>query len=268
MIDETRLLEELMDTLKPYDQQTNGMDPDMFFIRVGEVRRLILAQPQAERPAQRIKVRTISEVETTWENIAAAAAEGTLADVLRSGDRIPLTLTNGDEVGLDVGRDESGRFYFIFHNTMKDRHHMNPDWTNKGGWRDSDMRRYVNEEVYNLLPEEIKAIIKPTTIVQVLDGERIETRDNLFCLSATQVFGKDEYWEDGEPEDTQIDIFRDPHARCKIWLGADEVCASWWWLRSANYGNSFHRVSSGGSNDYISANSSGAVALGFCIENQ
>ena len=268
MIDENRLLEELMEGLKPYDQQNNGMDPDMFFIRVGEVRRLILAQPQAERPAQRIKARTISKVETTWENIAAAAAEGTLAEVLRSGDRIPLTLTNGDEVGLDVGRDESGRFFFIFHNTMTDRHHMNPEWTNKGGWRDSDMRRYANEEVYNLLPEEVKAIIKPTTIVQVLNGERIETSDNLFCLSATQVFGKDEYWEDREPEDTQIDIFRDTQARCKIWLGADEVCASWWWLRSAYGYGSFRCVYTDGSNGYHCAHTSGAMALGFCIENQ
>ena len=142
---------------------------------------------------------------------------------------------------------------------------MNPEWTNKGGWRDSDMRRYANEEVYKLLPEEIKAIIKPTTIVQVLDGERVETRDNLFCLSATQVFGKDEYWEDREPEDTQIDIFRDPHARCKIWLGADEVCASWWWLRSAANIHTFRRVGTDGSNAYYAAISSGAVALGFCM---
>lgn len=26
-----------------------------------------------------------------------------------------------------------------------------------------------------------------------------------------EVFGKDEYWESGEPEDAQIDIFCDPH---------------------------------------------------------
>ena len=222
----------------------------------------------AERPAPTIKVRTVTEFETSWDKIAEAAATGTLDKLLKSGDHIPLTLTNGDEVGLDVGRDESGRTYFIFHNTPRDRHYMNPEWTNKGGWRDSDMRRYANEDIFALLPDDVKTIIKPTKIVQVLNGERIETSDNLFCLSATQVFGKSEYWHEQEPEDTQIDIFRDPHARSKVWLGADEVCASWWWLRSAGNSSHFCIVASYGSTNYTNANNEGAVALGFCIENQ
>lgn len=222
----------------------------------------------AERPAPTVKVRTVTEFETSWDKIAEAAATGTLDKLLKSGDYIPLTLTNGDEVGLDVGRDESGRTYFIFHNTPRDRHYMNPEWTNKGGWHDSDMRRYANEDIFALLPDEVKTIIKPTKIVQVLNGERIETSDNLFCLSATQVFGKSDYWQEQEPEDTQIDIFRDPHARSKVWLGADEGCASWWWLRAAGGDNYFRHVNADGSIADGTAHNEGAVALGFCIENQ
>ena len=260
---------------KEFEFMAEGNDKlvlDSFMAFTGDGKNIVGSAKGFAEPefllGHRTNVRTTVETETTWENIAAAAADGTLSDILKSGDYIPFTLKNGDEVGLDIGRDESGRTYFIFHNTMKERHHMNPDFTNKGGWRDSDMRSYVNDKVYNLLPEEIKAIIKPTTIVQVLDGERIETEDNLFCLSATQVFGKDEYWESGEPEDTQIDIFRDPHTRSKVWLGADDGSASWWWLRSAYDHGHFNNVNSGGSYDDDYACTSGAVALGFCIENQ
>lgn len=224
-------------------------------------------KPHTERPAPTLKVLTVTEYETPWDKIAEAAAAGTLDKLLKSGDYIPLTLTNGDEVGLDVGRDESGRTYFIFHNTPRDRHYMNPERTNKGGWRDSDMRRYANEDIFALLPDEVKTIIKPTKIVQVLNGKRIETSDNLFCLSATQVFGKSDYWQDQEPEDTQIDIFRDPHARSKVWLGADEGCASWWWLRSVSKDNGFRFVYCIGASGYDFSSTGGTVALGFCIEN-
>ena len=218
------------------------------------------------QPAHYINVRTTTEVKTSWEDIAAAAQEGTLADLLKSGDYIPLTLKNGDEVGLDVGRDESGRTYFIFHNAMSERHCMNKELTNKGGWRDSEMRRYANEEVFDLLPDEVKAIIKPTKIVQVLNGERIETNDNLFCLSATQIYGDIEYWRGQEPEDTQIDIFRDPHNRIKIRAGASS--ASWWWSRSALGTSLFILTGTDGSVNNDASYTGYAVPLGFCIENQ
>ena len=65
-------------------------------------------KPHTERPAPTLKVLTVTEYETPWDKIAEAAAAGTLDKLLKSGDYIPLTLTNGDEVGLDVGRDESG----------------------------------------------------------------------------------------------------------------------------------------------------------------
>lgn len=208
-------------------------------------------------------------LETTWEEIGKYAAEGRLDALLQSGDYIPLTLTNGDEVGLDIGRDDTGKFYFIFHNSMRDRHCMNPKWTNRDGWRGSDMRRYANEDVYNLLPDETKSVIKPTTVVQVLDGERIETSDNLFLLSATQVFGKDKYLEAQETEDTQIDIFRDPHARCKVLCpGTDKARTSWWWLRSVNFSDMFSSADTDGSSSCSNASNSGAVVLGFCIENE
>ena len=110
---------------KEFEFMAEGNDKlvlDSFMAFTGDGKNLVgrakgFAEPEFLL-GHRTNVRTTVEIETTWENIAAAAADGTLSDVLKSGDYIPFTLKNGDEVGLDIGRDESGRTYFIFHNTM------------------------------------------------------------------------------------------------------------------------------------------------------
>ena len=93
---------------------------------------------------------------------------------------------------------------------------MNPTNTNAGGWRDSGMRRYA-QQVFELLPDDLRAVIAPTQIVQVLNGERIECEERLFCLSCTQVFGNDgnERLKTMEPEDSQLDIYKRRRNRVK-----------------------------------------------------
>ena len=119
----------------------------------------------------KIKVITKEAKWTSWAELKALSEAGKLGEVLKSGDNIPVTLKNGEEVSFDVGKDESGKIYFVMHDCLKERKPMNDNWTNKGGWEKSDMRRYLNEEVINLLPDELRKIIKPTKIVQVWDGK-------------------------------------------------------------------------------------------------
>ncbi len=147
---------------------------------------------------------------------------------------------------------------------------MNPTNTNAGGWRDSDMRRYA-QQVFELLPDDLRAVIVPTKIVQVLNGERIECEERLFCLSRTQVFGNDgnERLKTMEPEDSQLDIYKRRRNRVKEY-GNDSrnprYC--YWWLRSPYTGNTtyFNYVYSegAGNNSYHASNSIG-VCFGFCI---
>ena len=208
----------------------------------------------------RIKKIVKSEV-PNWEGLKIYAAEGELNKILDSGDRIPVTLKDGQEIELDVGRDENGKTYFIFRDCLKETHAMNHDLTNKGGWAATEMRRYANDEVFGLLPDDLQAVIKPTKIVQIVDGEKVETMDKLFCLSYTQVFGHSDYWSEQEPEDTQVDIFATKRDRVKMWNGE-----SWfWWLRSANSATNFGIVNSYGISAGSSADYSHGVALGFCI---
>ena len=265
MIDEKKLLKDLDSMYQYYDKDGCAVSADKLILRLSDVKALICKQDMIVTPPTfPIVGQTTKPIVTTWEDIKRAAIAGNLKELLKSGDVLPLKLSNGDTVDLVVGYDPSGKAYFIFKNAMSDRHVMNKEWTNEGGYAGSDMARYADEEVFNMLPDYIRAIIEPTKIVQVWGGERRETEHKLFCLSYTQVFGYDEDFEEQEPEDEQIDIFKNPLARVKMRCGASS--ASWWWLRSAYITNSFSSVSSDGSYYNYSAYTSGAVVLGFCIE--
>ena len=213
----------------------------------------------------KIKIITKEAKWTSWAELKALSEAGKLGEVLKSGDNIPVTLKNGEEVSFDVGKDEDGKIYFIMHNCLKERKPMNRKWTNKGGWEESYMRRYLNEEAIELLPDELRGIIKPTKIVQVWGGKRRETEDKLFLLSRTQVFGKRENYEAIEPNDSQIDIFKSQRWRVKE-LGGCEIPACWW-LRSPNssYSGGFCIVYTDGTVYYYSADYSLGVAPAFCI---
>ncbi len=220
----------------------------------------------------KIKVITKETKWTSWAELKALSEAGRLDEVLKSGDNIPVTLKNSEEVSFDVGRDEGGKVYFIMHDCLKEPKPMNSKCTNRGGWEESEMRKYLNEEVIKLLPDELQEIIKPTKIVQVWDGKRRETEDKLFLLSKTQVFGKDKNYEAIEPDDSQIDILGTERSRVKEREGYE---TTWWWERSPcidcggsfciDCGSSFCIVyGNGGSSYYYASNPSG-VAPAFCI---
>lgn len=203
-------------------------------------------------------------IKCSWEGLKEAADAGALAAVLKSGDQIPVTLKDGRAVILDVGRDGSGKFYFICHDCIAECR-MNREVANKGGWRDSDARAFLNAEVLSLLPDDIQTVMRPTKITQVWRDETLETEDRLFLLSRTQVFGEDVRYVELDSGDSQIDIFRTERSRVKEF--GDK--GSWyWWLRSpdASTSHSFCIVLTGGTVYYHYASISYGVAPAFCIE--
>ena len=117
--------------------------------------------------------------------------------------------------------------------------------------------------MFALLPEYLQAVIAPTTIVQVLNGQCVVSEDKLFLLSRTQVFGKGD-WTENEPEDTQLDCFTREKDRVKE---CGEYGTYWWWLRSplASSSSAFCIINYGGGNYNYDASGSNGVAFGFCI---
>ena len=207
----------------------------------------------------------VAKLDTNWAEIKEAADAGNIHDLLHSGDCIHERLKTGEDIKLDVTYDENGKCFFVFHDCLKQRRPMNNRATNKGGWKASDLRKAANDEIFKTLPDELQEIIVPTKIVQVINGERIECEDKLFCLSYTQIAGR--VWPEmnaREPEDTQLDIFKTERSRVKE-IDGETV---YWWERSPYVSNSysFSGVGTSGSPScgYYASGSFG-VCLGFCI---
>ena len=198
------------------------------------------------------------------DEIIRAREAGALGEMLPSGTEFPVTFTDGEGNVLVVCRDD-GHTYLVTKHLMAKKFAMNDDWTNKGGWPACRMRKHV-QGIYDMLPEDIRKVIVPMHIRQIVRDEVVECDDPAFLLSAVNVFGNDAWDPGADCYDSQIDIFKDPAARAKRRLG--ESNASWWWLRSAYDTYYFNYVSTDGSIFSNFADFEGGVAVGFCIENR
>ena len=140
---------------------------------------------------------------------------------------------------------------------------MYDNWPDRPvSWKESDLRRWANEEFIKRLPDELVEIIAPRDIVQIIKGERMETRDSLWAPSYTEVFGKSPYAPDDEAEE-QFPIFTTERGRVRMIDGETYP----WWSRSPSTGGStyFSCISSSGSNYNYAASISYGVVLGLCV---
>lgn len=170
---------------------------------------------------------------------------------LKVGDEIVETLKDGRDVVFVVMDDG-----VIGLKNLLGYHHMNEDWTNEGGWLACDMRRYLNEEVIALLPDELVAAIKPRKF-----GEE---EDKLWLFSEMEVFGDHDWTENDHDRGFQFEYFKDRRNRIKVDEDGD---VSWWWGRSPGGGssNGFCSVGSSGSAGGGGAGGTGGVCFGFYI---
>ena len=196
------------------------------------------------------------------DEVIRAREQGTLDKLLPSGTEFPVQFSNGEWNILIVCRDRD-RTYLVTKYLMTELFAMNGIWTNEGGWPACEMREHV-QEIYDMLPEDIRRTVIPMRVRQLAQGTAVECDDMAFLLSATNVFGANIWDPSADCDDTQVDIFREASHREKRRLGASS--ASWWWLRSANTNNYFYYVHSDGSINGNYAYFADGVVVGFCIE--
>lgn len=205
-----------------------------------------------------------SEIE--WNTIKKAQADGKLQELLQVGDELDITLKTGEELTVQaVGTTEHG-LIFLLKDCMKDEHEMNKRMTNEGGWRDSEMRLWLNETIIHMLPDELREMIVPRRIVQTMDGERLESEDKLWLPSFTEMFGKEnaEDWAPADTDETQLELFSTERSRVKEKPGN----GTWWyWLRSprGSYSTYFCIVGCNGDATCYDASTALGVAFGFYL---
>ena len=180
------------------------------------------------------------------------------------------------------GFSESACGFVVEFTDIITTHVINPTSNNTGGWLNSQMKTFINNDIYNSLPQELKSVIITTETVSGrgrLDTvEYFTSPDKLYLLSTAEI------WPQGTDNEINFDTARDKTRQLdyyKIkgvttnredWNGAIKKdstgSASWWWLRSAysrdiNY---FYFVAgNGGWNINIVAIDSGGVSPAFRI---
>ena len=131
---------------------------------------------------------------------------------------------------------------------------FNSEDTNVGGWRDSELRTYINNTIYKSLPIELQNVITSTKVISghgSTSGEtNFETQDKLYLLATKEIFGKAQY-DNLDVETRQLDYYKNQGVTTSSYAGAikqDDGINSYWWLRSAASDNSdgFLSVSDGG----------------------
>ena len=145
-------------------------------------------------------------------------------------------------------------------------HKMNDTNTNKGGWPASSMYTYLNNDIYNSLPKDLKGVIKETLTVSGHGKNDTDnftsTDDKLYLLSTPEVWNdksSDTAWN----KTRQLDYYKNIGVTTINFDGTikkNNGSDAWWWLRSAISINSnfFYYISNGGGwYDYNASNAYG-----------
>ena len=139
---------------------------------------------------------------------------------------------------------------------------MNSTQTNKGGWPASSMYTFVNNDIYNAIPSEIKNAIINTTVVSghgSKDKANFTSKDKLYFLSTAEVWANGHDYDTARDNTRQLDYYKNLGVTTSNKSGAikkNGTSASSWWLRTAtsNYINYFYGVYSAGGWSYSTAN--------------
>ena len=117
---------------------------------------------------------------------------------------------------------------------------MNSSSTNVGGWPASSMRRFVNNDIYNSLPSNLKNGIIDTTVVSShgsSDSSNFTSIDKLYLLAPKEIYSDGYLSSDTAKYLTrQLDYYKKEGVTTSNYSKAIKMynsTATIWWLRSA-----------------------------------
>lgn len=219
-----------------------------------------------------------------WSTIVENIRSGNMEDyeigdtkIINLGDLGNHTIrvannTTPDECSKDVFSQTACGFVIEFADIITE-HNMNATSTNVGGWPASGLRTYLNNDIYNKLPEELQNIIIDTKVVSGYGNadEKVNfiSTDKLYLLSTGEVWkqggGNPIKYDTARDETRQLDYYSKLGVTTKNYSGAIKKyltsSGEEWRLRSSYYTGSqlisyFHTVNYIG--NWSTANSASA----------
>ena len=118
---------------------------------------------------------------------------------------------------------------------------FNSTATNVGGWRDSELRTYINNIAYNSLPSDLQNVIVTTKVISghgSTSGEtNFETQDKLYLLSTKEIYGSSYQYDTVASETRQLDYYSNNNTKYENYMAAQKkynTTGDFWWLRSGD----------------------------------
>ena len=171
------------------------------------------------------------------------------------------------------GFSESACGFVVEFTDIITTHNMNPTSTNKGGWPRSSMHTYLNNDIYNALPEDLRGVIKETITVSGHGsgdtGNFTSPEDKLYLLAPKEIYS--DWVRDTAADLTrQLDYYKIKGVTTNSSAAAkknSEGPDAWWWLRSAvpDTINYFWGVSDSGTWSQTGAHARAGVSPAFRI---
>ena len=155
-------------------------------------------------------------------------------------------------------------------------HTMNDTDTNVGGWPATSMRTFVNNDIYNAIPDEIKKVIIDTTTMSGHGSTTKETNfistDKLYFLSGKEIYSDfNSEYDTAKTLTRQLDYYANNGITTSNSAGTIkkyQTTAKCWWLRTASSTTnfSFHvMLNIGGWNYAASGDNNCGVSPAFRI---
>jgi len=155
------------------------------------------------------------------------------------------------------------------------KHNMNDTNTNVGGWPATSMRTFVNNDIYNALPSELRNAIIDTTVVSSHgsgDTSNFTSTDKLYLLAPKEIYTDFSDSYDTAKDLTRIlDYYKNVGVTNNNYSGAIKKKGTdnyFWWLRAAYYTRDYstfyniHHVGAWNSS-ILASNSNGGVSPAF-----
>ena len=216
----------------------------------------------------------------------------TIIDVIREGDGSEYAVGSTKEVNLGTygthilrvantstpsecsttGFSQTACGFVLEFADVITTHKMNDTNTNVGGWPSTSMRTFVNNDIYNAIPDEIKNEIIDTTVISghgKSNTENFTSTDKLYLLSTAEVWaqGSSNTISDDAARDVtrQLDYYKNLGTSTTNRSGAVKKSGYAWWLRVANSSdnNNFYRVNNRGDWSNNNASTTNGVSPAF-----
>ena len=206
------------------------------------------------------KVNPVSFATDSWETIITAVKENNISKY-KVGDTKTIDMGTYGTHTLRIankstpsecstsGFSQSACGFVLEFADIITTHAMNDTSTNVGGWPATTMRTFVNNDIYNSLPSELRNAIIDTTVVSghgKSDTENFTSTDKLYLLSTAEVWSQgssNTISTDTARDNTrQLDYYKNLGTSTSNYSGAikkNGTTATWWWLRAAYSNTAF-----------------------------